>query len=96
MIKDRIGRNGEVLLPINHNYNKICDVLAVLEKESLRNSEKFLASNEKKKSHLSARTRWRVLSNYIGMTRTVLLHYPISAEIRTVDSQSDLKILLYL
>ena len=50
----------------------------------------------KKKSHLSARTRWRVLSNYIGMTRTVLLHYPISAEIRTVDSQSDLKILLYL
>ena len=93
MIKDRIGRNGEVLLPINHNYNKICDVLAVLKKESLRNSKKFLASNEKK-SHLSARTRWRVLSNYIGMTRTVLLHYPISAEIRTVDSQSDLKILL--
>ena len=48
----------------------------------------------KKKSHLSARTRWRVLSNYIGMKRTVVLHYPISAEIRTVDSQSDLKILL--
>ena len=44
MIKDRIGRNGEVLLPINHNYNKICDVLAVLKKESLRNSKKFLRS----------------------------------------------------
>ena len=50
MIKDRIGRNGEVLLPINHNHNKICDVLAVLKKESLRNSKKFLASNEKKKA----------------------------------------------
>ena len=31
-----------------------------------------------------------------GMTRTVLLHYPISGEIRTVDSQSDLRILLWL
>ena len=29
------------------------------------------------------------------MTYTVLLHRPISAEIRTVDSQSDLRILLY-
>ena len=93
MIKDRIGRN-EVLSPINHNYNKICDVLALLKKRNTRNSKKFLASNEKKKSHLSTRTRWRVLSNYIGMTRIVLLHCPISAEIGTVDSQSDLKILL--
>ena len=32
--------------------------------------------------------------NYIGMTRIVLLHCPIRAEIGTVDSQSDLKILL--
>ena len=31
-----------------------------------------------------------------GMTRTVLLHCPISDEIRTVDSQSDLRILLWL
>ena len=30
--------------------------------------------------------------HYLGMTRTVLLHCPISAEIRTVDSQSDLRI----
>ena len=73
--------------------DKICDVLAVLKKENIRNSKKFLASNEKK-NHLSARTRWRVLSNCIGMTLTVLLHYPISAEIGTADSQSDLKILL--
>ena len=31
---------------------------------------------------------------YLGMMRTALLHYPISAEIRTVDSQSDVRILL--
>ena len=30
---------------------------------------------------------WRVLSDYLGMTRTFLLHCPISVEIRTVDSQ---------
>ena len=27
MITDRIGQH-EVLLPINHNFNKICDILA--------------------------------------------------------------------
>ena len=46
-----------------------------------------------KKSHLSARVMAR-LSNYLGMTRTVLLNCPIKAEIRAVDSQSDLTILL--
>ena len=30
MITDRIGRH-EVMLPINHNCNKICDVLALLK-----------------------------------------------------------------
>ena len=35
-----------------------------------------------------------VLSNYLGMMRTVLLNCPIKTEIRTVDSQSDLRILL--
>ena len=30
------------------DYDKICDVLAVLKKENIRNSKKFLASNEKK------------------------------------------------
>ena len=33
MITDRIGRN-EVLLPINHNYNKICDVFSPLENKN--------------------------------------------------------------
>ena len=28
---------------------------------------------------------------YSGLTRTILLHCPIRAEIRTVDSQSDLR-----
>ena len=37
-----------------------------------------------------------LLCNYIGMTRTVLLHCPISPEIRTVDSQSDLKIVIVM
>ena len=44
----------------------------------------LLAVKKKKKSHLSARV----------MARTVLLNCPIKAEIRAVDSQSDLKILL--
>ena len=43
----------------------------------------FFASS-KKKSHLSARV----------MARTVLFNCPIKAEIRAVDSQSDLRILL--
>ena len=45
-----------------------------------------------KKSHLSAHDG--VLSNYLGMTRTVLSNCPIKAEIRAVDSQSDLRLLL--
>ena len=83
MITYRIGRH-EVLLPISHNYNKICDILGFLK---LRQENFFISSEN---SHLSA----RVLSNYLGMMRSVLLHCPISAEIRTDDSQSDLRILL--
>ena len=48
MITDRIGQ-GEVLLTINHDYNKISDVLALLKiKKNTRNSKSFLASMEKK------------------------------------------------
>ena len=61
---DRIRRH-EVLLPINHNYNKICDILDFCLIKT-RNSGSFLACSEK--SQLSARVRWRVLSYY-----TVLL-----------------------
>ena len=34
-----------------------------------------------------------ILSNYTGMTRTVQLHCPISAQIGPLDNQSDLRIL---
>ena len=55
---------------INHNHNTLCDVLALLKIKNTRNSRCFLASKEKK---LFKCTWWRILSNYIGLTRTVLL-----------------------
>ena len=61
MITDRIGRH-EVLLPINHNFNKICDIIGYFLNQNTRNSKFCFASSEKK-SHLSARV----------MTRTVQL-----------------------
>ena len=54
--------------------------------------QEFFVSSEK--SHCSACMQWCVLSNYLGMTRSVLLHSLNSAEIRSADSQSDLRILL--
>ena len=48
-----------------------------------------------------ARARWRVLSNYSGMTRTTVqlqahdvCNCPITAEIRPADDQSDSRILI--
>ena len=52
MITDRIGRH-KVLLPINHNFNKICDIIGYFLNQSTRNSKFCFASSEKK-SHLSA------------------------------------------
>ena len=46
-----------------------------------------------KKKKPFERAWWLVLSNYLGMTRTVLLNYSIKADIRALDSQSDLTIL---
>ena len=79
IITDRTGLY-EVLLPVNHNYN------------NTTNSE-FFASSEKRPFKCE---RARIVhANYLGMTRTLLLHCPFSGEIiRTVDSQSDLRILL--
>ena len=82
MITNRIGRR-KVLLPINHNFNKICDIISYFFNQNTRKSKFCFASSEKKR-HLSARV----------MARTVLLNCPIKAEIRAVDSQSDLTILL--
>ena len=87
-ITNRIGRH-EVVLPINHNYNKIYYISGfVLIKH---NTSVFLLAV--KKSHLSARVRWRVLSDYRHDAYCPIT-LSISAEIRTVDSQSDLRILL--
>ena len=47
MITDRIGRN-EVLLPINHNCNKICDGLALLKIKTQEIPGLFLRAVKKK------------------------------------------------
>ena len=78
MIKDIIGLN-EALLTINHNYNKMGNVLALLK---IKKRKKF-----QKNTFKCARAGWRELS-------TVLLHCPITSKIKTVDGQSDLRILL--
>ena len=91
MITDRIGRH-EVLLPINHNFNKICDVIGYFLNQNTRNS-KFCFTSSKKKSHLSA----RVVARTVQLLRHDAycpIKLPIKAEIRAVDSQSDLTILL--
>ena len=88
MITDRIGRH-DVLLPIHHNFNKICDILgSFFFNQNTRNSEIFLLPVEKK-SHLSA----RVMAHTVQLLRHDM-YCPIKAEIRAVDSQSDVRILL--
>ena len=60
-------RRHEILLPINHNYNKFCDILGFF-KSKLKKFGDFFVGSEK--NHLSARVRWRVLYNYLGLTCT--------------------------
>ena len=59
MITDRIGRH-EVLLRINHNFNKICDIIGYFLNQNKRNSKFCFASSEKK-CHLSARVMARTV-----------------------------------
>ena len=47
MITDRIGRH-KGLLPINHNFNKICDIIGHFLNQNTRNSKFCFASSEKK------------------------------------------------
>ena len=48
MITHRIGQH-EVLLPINHNFNKICDIIGYFLNQNKRNSKfGFLAVKKKK------------------------------------------------
>ena len=54
MITDRIGRH-EVLLPINHNFNKICNIIGYFLNQNTRNSKFCFASSEKKKPFKHAR-----------------------------------------
>ena len=54
MITDRIGQR-EVLLPINHNFNKICNIIGYFLNQNTRNSKFFFASSEKKKPFKRAR-----------------------------------------
>ena len=90
MITDRIGRH-DVLLPINHNFNKICDIISIILNQNTRNSKFCFASSEK--SHLSARVMARTVQ-LLRHDAYCPINCPIKAEIRAVDSQSDLTILL--
>ena len=62
MITDRIGRH-EVMLPINHNCNKICDVLALLKIKKHNKFQYFSCLQENKKP----------FKYTCAMVRTVLL-----------------------
>ena len=78
MITERVeGHEG--LLPINHNLNKICDTIGYFSKSKPKKFQILFASGEKKAIYAGA--RWRVLSNYLGMTRTALLNCPSKAKI---------------
>ena len=59
MITDRIGRH-EVLLPINHNFNNMCDIIGYFFKSEHKKFEILLCSSEKK-SHLSSRVMARTV-----------------------------------
>ena len=103
MITDRIGRH-EVQLPINQSYNKIWEKVTFEFKcfgEYNQQFRLFFMDRDAWKwepiqvqlPYYNAR-KWRVLSNYTGMTRTVQLYCPINAQIGPVDNQSDSRILL--
>ena len=69
MITDRIGLH-EVLLPINHNFNKIFDTLDSFFLIKTQEIPRFFLLAVKKKSHFSARVMARTV-NYLGMTRSL-------------------------
>ena len=49
MITDRIGLHS-VLLPINHNFNKICDITGYFLNQNTRNLKFCFSSSENKKA----------------------------------------------
>ena len=70
IVTDRIGQD-KVLLLINHNYNKICDVLVFFKIETAR---VFLLAVEKI-GHLSKLEQWCILSSYTGIQAWLVLSY---------------------
>ena len=75
----------------NYMYNKInCYLLGFKTQEIQR----VFVSSENKSIQVHSRTMAHTVQLLNGMMHAVLLHCPINAEIRTVDSQSDLRILL--
>ena len=88
MITDQIGWH-ELLLQINRNFNKISLwYIRLFLKSKRKKFQDFLASNEKKS----------YLNMHVMVCTVQLLRHdaycPIKAEIRAVDNQSDLNILL--
>ena len=73
IITDRIGQD-KVLLLINHNYNKICDVLAFFKIKTQEIPRVFLLAVEKK-GHLSKLEQWCILSSYTGIQAWLVLSY---------------------
>ena len=57
MVTDRIGWH-EVLLPIDHDFNEICDIVGSFFNQNTRNPKIFLLA-VKKKSHLRTRVMAR-------------------------------------
>ena len=54
MTTDRIGQH-EVLFPINHNYNKSCDIFGFFKSKHKEFPESFLLAVKKKKPFKRAR-----------------------------------------
>ena len=74
------------MLPINHNFNKICDIYGPFLKSKRKKLKFYFASSEKKPFKRARDGAYCPI--------TLILSCPIKAEIREVDSQSDLTILL--
>ena len=88
-ITDWIRRQEVLLLIIYNNHNKICDIFSfskIIKTQHIPTV--FLLELKIKKPFKCMQT----MSNYFGITHTALLYFPISAEIRTIESQSDLRI----
>ena len=87
MITDRTGRH-EVLLPINHNYNKICDILGILKLKHKKIPRVFFFAGREKKPFECARAMVRTVQS-LGMTCAVLLHCPIKVMLHETIRNDD-------